>query len=118
MVPEDHSPHADLLNTGASVSLSAGGWLVILLALVGANLPFLNQRLFALIPLGGITKSPWLRLLELIVVYFVVGLLAWVIEARIGNVFHQGWQFYAVTASMFLVLAFPGFVYRYLWRHR
>lgn len=31
--------------------MSAAGWFIVLLALVGANLPFLNQRLFAVVPL-------------------------------------------------------------------
>ena len=26
----------------------------------------------------------------------------------------QGWEFYAVTLTLFVTLAFPGFVYRYL----
>ena len=26
------------------------------------------------------------------------------------------WEFYAVTGSLFLVFAFPGFVYRYFWQ--
>ena len=28
----------------------------------------------------------------------------------------QGWEFYAITATLFLTLAFPGFVYRYLYK--
>jgi hypothetical protein len=40
------------------------------------------------------------------------------LEARAGNVFVQGWQFYAVTFSLFLVFAFPGFTVRYLVKHR
>lgn len=31
--------------------MSASGWFIVLLALAGANLPFLNQRLFAVVPL-------------------------------------------------------------------
>ena len=30
----------------------------------------------------------------------------------------QGWEFYAVTGALFLVLAFPGFTWRYLMKHR
>lgn len=100
------------------MALSAGGGLVILLALVGANLPFVNQRLFALIPTGRAIKPLGWRLLEIAFAYCGVGLLAWMVESRIGNVFPQGWEFYAITASLFVVFAFPGFVYRYLWRHR
>jgi hypothetical protein len=53
--------------------MSAAGWFIVLLALAGANLPFLNQRLFAVAPLKAVKKSAWLRIAELIVLYFVVG---------------------------------------------
>jgi Protein of unknown function (DUF2818) len=97
--------------------MSSAGWFVVLLSLIGANLPFFNQRLFAVIPLPGHRKSAWLRIAEIIVYYFVVGGLGYLLEARAGNVFAQGWQFYAITFSLFLVLAFPGFTARYLIKH-
>ncbi|VVD87320.1 transmembrane lipoprotein [Pandoraea pneumonica] len=100
------------------MGMTAGGTLVILLAVLGANLPFVNQRLFGILARKAPVKSLWLRLLEMVVAYFVVGALGYLIEKSIGNVFAQGWEFYAVTASLFVVFAFPGFVYRYLWRHR
>jgi hypothetical protein len=34
----------------------------------------------------------------------------------IGNAFTQKWEFYATTFTLFLVMAFPGFVLRYLLR--
>lgn len=87
------------------------------LAALAANLPFINERLLALVRLPSFPVKPfWLRLLELVILYFVVGTLAYLLEARIGGVFRQGWEFYAVTACLFLVLAFPGFVNRYLRR--
>ena len=36
---------------------------------------------------------------------------------RVGQIAPQGWEFYAVSASLFLVLAFPGFTWRYLIKH-
>jgi hypothetical protein len=45
----------------------------------------------------------------------VIG-VAYAIESSIGNAFPQGWQFYAVTVCLYLVLGFPGFVHRYLRR--
>lgn len=62
-------------------------------------------------------KTVWVRLLELLVLYFLVGVFAYVLESNIGNTFTQGWQFYAVTACMFLVFAYPGYVLRYLKKH-
>lgn len=85
-----------------------------MLAALAANLPFFNERLFALFPLGRPIKSLWLRLLELIVLYFLLRLVANFLEEQIGNAFPQRWEFYVITACLFLVLAFPGFVFRYL----
>jgi len=94
---------------------------VIVLALVCANLPFLNQRFFALIPLkkssdSGYRKSLWLRVAELLISYFLLGALAFFMESLIGNSSPQDWQFYAVSACLFIVFSFPGFVYCYLYR--
>lgn len=100
---------------------SVAGWLVIAFAAIAANLPFLNERLFGLlsVPVGHDgRKSFWWRLLELTVLYFAVGAIAYMLESRAGNVFAQQWEFYAVTVFAFLVLAYPGFVYRYLRKRR
>ena len=96
------------------VSLSA--WFIILLAAVAANLPFLNERILGVLPLLSGNKPVWMRLIELVVLYLLVGVLAFLLEGRIGRVHSQDWQFYAVTVCLFLVLAFPGFVMRYLRR--
>lgn len=96
------------------MDVSLASWFVIVLAALAANLPFFNERLFAFVPLGRPVKSLWLRLLELVVLYFLLRGVAYMLEARIGNVFPQRWEFYAITACLFLVLAFPGFVFRYL----
>ena len=98
--------------------MSAAGWFIVLLALAGANVPFLNQRLFAVMPLKAVKKSAWLRIAELIALYFVVGAFGFMLEARAGNRFEQGWQFYAITFSLFLVFAFPGFAFQYLVKRR
>lgn len=90
--------------------------LILLLAFVAANLPFFNERWFLV---WKRTSKPFvIRLLELIALYFLIGLLARAVEGRLGAVHRQDWQFYAVTAALFLVFAYPGFVYRYLWRRR
>lgn len=98
--------------------MSAAGWFIVLLALAGANLPFLNQRLFAVVPLGAAKKSAWVRIGELLVLYFVVGALGFWLESRAGNRFEQGLQFYAITFSLFVVFAFPGFTFQYLVKRR
>lgn len=96
------------------MNVSLASWFIILLALFCANIPFFNERLFAAIPTKRAEKPVWWRLVELIILYFFVGGAAQLLEARIGNVFSQGWEFYAVTACLFLVFAYPGFVMRYM----
>lgn len=117
------------------MNVTTSTWLVIAFALVCANLPFFTEKLFGVLPLGGTagagatgaddatgvntrgqpgSKSGWLRVFELLVLYFVVGAVAYGLEARIGNVFTQVKEFYMITVPLFVVLSFPGFVFRYL----
>ncbi|HAX20458.1 MAG TPA: DUF2818 domain-containing protein [Hydrogenophaga sp.] len=92
-------------------------WLVLLAALVGANLPFLNDRWLAVIP-RKLPKTLGMRVGELVVCYLLVGALGLALEQSAGQIYPQGWEFYATTAALFLTLAFPGFVYRYLYHRR
>jgi hypothetical protein len=98
------------------MDVSFSSWLVILLAVLAANLPFFSERLLGVVPWRTAVKPFWLRLLELFVLYLAVGLIASLLEARIGNRFAQRWEFHAVTGCLFIVLAYPGFVHRYLRR--
>ena len=99
--------------------MSAAQTLVILLAAVAANLPFFTSRLFLVIPPRGGHKGLGWRLLELLVFYCLVGAVAAALESQAhGSRYEQGWAFYAVTLCLFVVLAFPGFIVRYLWKQR
>jgi hypothetical protein len=96
---------------------STSVWLVIALALVAANLPFISQRLLLVVRLA-YGKSLAVRLAELVVMYFIVGGIGLLLEKRLGQIAPQGWEFYAITGTLFITLAFPGFVWRYLLKHR
>jgi hypothetical protein len=97
------------------MNVSSASYLVILLALLMANLPFVNDRLFVVIALGvERRKSIWIRLLEMSVFYFMLGAFAYFLESLSGGRFTQNWEFYAISACMFIVLSFPGFVFKYL----
>jgi hypothetical protein len=98
------------------MSLDSSVWTVIVLALVGANTPFLSNRWFAVVP-AKFPKSIWGRLFELVIFFFLVGLIALGLEKMIGQIYPQRWEFYATGAALFLTLAFPGFVHRYLRKH-
>ncbi|MBZ0105361.1 MAG: DUF2818 family protein [Sulfuricella denitrificans] len=91
--------------------------ILLVLALVAANLPFVADRLLLLIPLKSEKSLIW-HLFELMVLYFMVGGVSVLLERRLAPPHSQNWEFYAVTACLFLVFAFPGFIYRYLWRKR
>ncbi|MBS4096238.1 MAG: DUF2818 family protein [Sulfuricella sp.] len=91
--------------------------ILLVLAFVAANLPFLVERRLLVLPAPGGKKFSW-RLLELVLMYFGVAILAWLVERNMGAVHAQRWEFYAVTVCLFLVFAYPGYVYRYFWRKK
>ena len=91
-------------------------WLVLAAALAAANLPFLNERLFVLGPRRAPKSVAW-RLLELLILGTLVALLGRALEGHLGRVSPLRWEFVAVWLCVFLTLAFPGFVWRYLRKH-
>ena len=98
------------------MSQIASVWLVLVLALVAANLPFVSQRLMVVVR-HRTTKGLGLRLAELLVFYFLVGGVALALENHSGQIAAQGWEFYPITLAMFVTLSFPGFVFRYLLKY-
>lgn len=93
-------------------------WVVVWLALITANLPFLFDRFLLVWKLSSGRKGFGWHFLELLVFYFVVGGFAFVLETNAyGSIYPKNWQFYAATFCLFLVFAFPGFIYCYLWRN-
>ena len=99
------------------MTTSVSVWLVLVLALVASNLPFLTEKIFGIFQLQA-PKSLGLRLLELLVLYGVAGSVGMLLEKRAGQIAPQTWEFYAITGTLFLTFAFPGFIYRYLLKHR
>ena len=92
-------------------------WILVLAALVAANLPFVNDRWLAVGPRKANKHLGW-RLGEWLVWLVLIVLLGQGFERWVGQVAPQGWTFYAVMACLFATLAFPGFVYRYLFKRR
>lgn len=90
---------------------------VVGLAFLAANLPFANERLMIVGPRLAPKSLGW-RALELVVLGALTLLAGMALEARIGQRQPQGWEFYAAFGFLFLTLAFPGFVWRYLRRSR
>ena len=99
------------------MSQTASVWLVVLLAFLLANLPFISNRVFAVYALKR-PKNLAVRLAEMFVWYLLVGGLGLFLEQRNGQIAPQGWEFYAITGTLFLTFAFPGFTFRYLFKRR
>jgi hypothetical protein len=94
-------------NTQAAIGL------ILLLAAIGANLPFINQRLFVVGPRLKRKHLGW-QLLEVMCFAALIILLGTQFESRLSIFPAQGWEFYAAMACFFITLAFPGFVWCYL----
>ncbi|MDB5884706.1 MAG: putative transrane protein [Polaromonas sp.] len=90
---------------------------MLLLALAMANMPFISNRLFAVYALKS-PKNLAVRLAELLAWYLLAGGIGLFLEQRTGQIAPQGWEFYAITGTLFLTFAFPGFTYRYLFKHK
>ena len=91
-------------------------YILLLVAIVAANLPFASQRIGGVVAVAH-KRFVW-RIAELLLLYLLVGLFARVLESRQMPVHSQVWQFYVSTFALFLVFAFPGFVLRMFWKNR
>ena len=91
--------------------------LILVLAVVCANIPWISQRFFLIWnPPAG--KKAWMRFVEWFCYYLLIGLIAMGLEKKTLGVLHQqDWEFYVTTLSLFLVCAFPGFLYRHQLLH-
>ena len=88
-------------------------WAVLTLLVWGllvANLPFF------LVFNRVITSGLKLLIVFLLGYVLFVG-AGWLLENQIGQIHKQTWNFYVVIACLYLTFAFPGFVWRFLWKH-
>ena len=92
-------------------------WLVLVLAFLAANLPFLTQRVLGVVPLAG-GKSLGVRLAELVFLYFLVGGIGMLLEQRASDGVELPSLRRDLPGALFLTFAFPGFVWRYLHKPR
>ena len=63
-------------------------------------------------------KNAWWRLLELVLLAIATVWFGFGLESYLGQRQEQGWQFYVAGGFLFITLGFPGFVWRYLRKHR
>lgn len=84
----------------------------LLLMLFMANLGWLSDRWLGL---AGTVSQLWQRFAAMIPAYLITLVIAYLVERFVmGQVWPQGWEYYSINLCVFLVLSFPGFVYRVL----
>ncbi len=88
--------------------------LIIAIALIAANIPWLTNRIFFFkLTHDGNKKAAW-SWFEVVVLYLLVGLIALGFENKInGEIYQQGWEFYTITFCLFVVFSLPGFLFKY-----
>lgn len=92
-------------------------YLLLFLAFILANFPFLTQRGLGFLPLK--RKTIVHHLAELALGALLISVLGYVLEKRTTGAVHaQSWEFYVVALCLYLVFAFPAFVWRYFWHAR
>lgn len=95
------------------MSIDQAVWLLLFTAIVFANIPWIMMNkvfIFVTVP----NKSFLIGFVEWFLYFVLTGILAYMMEDKVmGNVAPQEWEFYAITFFMFMIFAFPGFIYRY-----
>lgn len=96
------------------MSLDQAVWVLLVTAIVFANIPWiLTNRLFIVKPLKA-DKTIWLGAVEWFAYFILLGALSFLLEyTAMGNIASQEWEFYIVNLFLFMIFAFPGFIYRY-----
>lgn len=99
------------------MSLNIAVLTVIMMEIIFANMPFISERFFGVIPIKrGRVKLFWQRLLEWAILGLIAFGIAQFLEAHINlTPYPQTGEFFWVLVITHVTLAFPGFAYRYLW---
>lgn len=88
---------------------------LLLLLIVAANWPFfVSRKLFWLPATAERPKHIGWYALELLLSFALVLAVGKWMEAQVVQPKSQDWGFYVVLFTLFLTLAFPGFVWRFL----
>ena len=73
--------------------MTASMYILLLLALIFANAPFITTKFFGIIALK--RKHIGHHLIELLAGFLLTAILAYILESRAGAVHAQDWEFYA-----------------------
>jgi hypothetical protein len=96
------------------MSLEQAVWVLLFTAIVLANIPWIiGNRLFIFVNLNR-QKTFIMGVIEWFIYFLIMGGLAFLLEkTAMGNIASQEWEFYVVNLFLFMIFAFPGFIYRY-----
>ncbi|MBS3786497.1 MAG: DUF2818 family protein [Gammaproteobacteria bacterium] len=93
--------------------------LLMLAALIAANLPWSTERIGLIWEPASGKKSEWIRLGEWFALFALVGLAGAGLEYRSqGQLQPQGWEFWVIALCLFAVFSLPGFIYHHDLRRR
>ncbi len=88
--------------------------ILLVTSIIAANLPWLTERTLLVFPPNPSGKSIWMRLLEWLILYIIMGGVAIGLEIKAtGGSHSQDWEFYWVSFFLFMIFALPGFIYRH-----
>ena len=96
------------------MGIDAAQGALLAIAVVAANYPFFNGRFLAFYKPK--QKGMGWEFLEWLAMFALVGVLAYFTEARTSEPHDQKLSFWVIVVCLFALFAFPGFVYRHLWK--
>jgi hypothetical protein len=92
-------------------------YLLLILAAILANLPFVLPRFVGFFRIANSDHKPVVFILFELMLGFAFLLFAgFMFESFAGGLYSKSWTFFVVMFFLFLVMAYPGFVYRFFWR--
>lgn len=89
-------------------------WVLLLIAVVCANSPFLSTKILGIKAIS--RKHFGHYLFEWLMGLVLVAVLGYVFEAQTGPVHVQDWEFFVIAITLYAILAFPALVWRYFWK--
>ncbi len=98
------------------MSPNQAAYLCLVLAFTMSNLPFACGLPAPARLAAAQSKRTALRIMLWLILYVAWVAIAMLLESNIGGLTSKDWSIWPISIAFFAVLAFPGIVYRYLWR--
>ena len=99
-MPVQHVKITHRPSENRKTTMTASMYILLLLALIFANAPFITTKFFGIVALK--RKHIGHHLIELLAGFLLTAILAYILESRAGAVHAQDWEFYAPTQKFTL----------------